>query len=146
MSADFTQEDLAEHSGVSTRLVSDLERGIIVRPRRETVRMLADGLNLSDADRAELAARARGQRAREGAGADAVVPKRRGVLPLPPAALVGRDREIASTISLLMQADVRLLTLIGPGGVGKTRLALDVAFRVADAFPGGVWFVDLSPV
>ncbi|HEY7036174.1 MAG TPA: tetratricopeptide repeat protein, partial [Thermomicrobiales bacterium] len=145
-SADLTQEELAERAGVSARLVSDLERGAIQRPRRDTVRMLADGLHLSDADREAFAARARGYPTAGRPDVAAPPAARRGTLPLPPNALVGRDREVAAVTSLLMQPDVRLVTLVGPGGVGKTRLALDVAFRLAGAFPDGVWFVDLAPV
>ena len=57
--ADSTQEELAARAGVSARLVSDLERGAIQRPRRDTIRMLADGLRLSDADRGRPRTRGR---------------------------------------------------------------------------------------
>jgi predicted ATPase/transcriptional regulator with XRE-family HTH domain len=144
--ADLTQEELAERAGVSARLVSDLERGAISRPRRETVRMLADGLSLTETDREAFALQARGRPAAGEPAMDAVVPPRRGQLPRPPSTLVGRDREVAAVSSFLMQPALRLLTLVGPGGVGKTRLALDVAYRVSAAFPNGVWFVDLAPV
>ncbi len=57
---------------------------------------------------------------------------------------VGRKQELDAVARLLLQEDVRLLTLIGPGGTGKTRLSLQVAAEMADAFPDGVYFVDLS--
>lgn len=67
-------------------------------------------------------------------------------LPVPLTPLVGRDRERATLQALLGQDEVRLVTLTGPGGVGKTRLALQVAFDLRENFPGGVTFVPLAPV
>lgn len=67
-------------------------------------------------------------------------------LPAPTASFVGRDLEIAELARLLSTADGRLLTLTGPGGIGKTRLALEAARRFAPDFPDGVFFVSLGAV
>jgi predicted ATPase/DNA-binding CsgD family transcriptional regulator len=60
--------------------------------------------------------------------------------------LIGREKEVAEVVSLVLDPAVRLLTLTGPGGVGKTRLAVAAASHVGDAFPDGVVFIDLSSV
>ncbi len=67
-------------------------------------------------------------------------------LPIQPTSLVGRDADLASTRSLLSQKDVHLLTLIGPGGTGKTRLGLQLAAELSDEFTDGVFFVPLAPI
>ena len=77
-------------------------------------------------------------------------PRAPGTLPFTllsdPTPLIGRDRELEVLCHYLLGDSVRLLTLMGPGGVGKTRLALAAARSVEGAFPDGVWFIDLVPL
>ncbi|MDF2760135.1 MAG: hypothetical protein K0S99_2769, partial [Thermomicrobiales bacterium] len=145
IAAALSQEALAERAGLSVRAIGDLERGVHQVPRLETVRLLADALALGEARRAELLAAAHPQvrasvdRQRERSQSPAR-------LPVPPTRLIGRETEVAAMGHLLAQDDVRLMTVTGPGGVGRTRLALHAAADLLGTFPDGVWFVDLAPV
>jgi predicted ATPase/DNA-binding CsgD family transcriptional regulator len=65
-------------------------------------------------------------------------------VPSPLTSFVGRERELATLTRLLCQSDLRLLTLTGPGGVGKTRLAIGVATELHECFAGRIWFVPLA--
>ncbi|MDQ3380922.1 MAG: adenylate/guanylate cyclase domain-containing protein [Actinomycetota bacterium] len=67
-------------------------------------------------------------------------------LPVPATTFLGREGELAEVLSLLAREDTRLLTLTGPGGTGKTRLALQAAAEASDAFPDGVFWVPLAPL
>src|SRR5215212_7484625 len=66
-------------------------------------------------------------------------------IPTQPTQLIGRDEQVSLTRRLLLRDDVRLVSLVGPPGVGKTRLAVAVANELIRAFIHGIWFVDLSP-
>ena len=141
VAAGLTQEALAERAGISARGVSDLERGVHGLPRKDTLQLLLDALDLSSTDRARLAGAAR-----RPPRADAR--RKRGEpypeLPVPLTPLIGREQAVAAVAALLDAPTHRLLTLTGPGGIGKTRLALAVAEQVAATFPDGVVFVSLA--
>jgi ATP-dependent Clp protease ATP-binding subunit ClpA len=67
-------------------------------------------------------------------------------LPQPLTSFIGREREVATVVDYLRREHVQLVTLTGPGGVGKTRLAIRIAEIAETDFPDGVWFVSLAPV
>lgn len=139
--ARLTQEELAERAGLSPNAVSALERGERRHPYPATVRALSAALALTPEAAADLAAAVprRGQ-------AMTKPPTALPELPTPVTPLIGREHEIVAMGDLLGQDQVRLLTLTGPGGVGKTRLAIGAAHTVAATFPDGVHFVSLAAV
>ena len=144
--AGLTQEELAEAASLSPRSVSDLERGINLTARKDTARLLADALGLAGPPRALFEAAARG--GAPAAGVLAAVPGSltimAGNLPAQLSTFVGRDRELAAVRALVESS--RLVTITGPGGIGKTRLALQVAAALLDGSGDGVWLVELAPV
>src|SRR3979490_1738771 len=140
LSAGMTQEELAERAGISARTVSDLERGLRDVVHHDTALRLASALGLADEQLRRFDALARGRELRPPPVAQG------GRLPLVPTPLLGRSHELEAVSAVLEGSDVRLLTLTGPGGIGKTRLALEVARRIQPSFPGGVFFVSLGEV
>jgi predicted ATPase/transcriptional regulator with XRE-family HTH domain len=141
LAAGLSQEALAERSGLSLQAISLLERGQRHGPRRQTVLALAAALALSPTHVAALEGSSRRRRRPR----PAPLPRPPG---LPPAdsAIVGRETDLAVLPFLLRQPDVRLMTLVGPAGVGKTRLALEAAVLAAPAFVGGVIWVELAAI
>jgi predicted ATPase/transcriptional regulator with XRE-family HTH domain len=140
--AALSQEELAERAGLSRRGISDLERGVSRGPRLETVRLLATGLALTSEERAALLAAAR-----PAVWQEAPTDSKRSPLvsfPAPLTRLIGREADVMTLQGRLQDDAIRLLTLTGPGGVGKTRLAVEVASGLHETFPDGVVFADLT--
>ena len=142
--AGLTQEQLAERAGVSARAISDLERGVKTTPQAATLRLLADALELSPQDYSALTAAVPRRRHQTRTAPSALV--KGGQIPAEVTPLVGREKDEAAAGHLLGSRGIRLLTLLGPGGVGKTRLAMRVAQNVAANYDGGACFVPLAQV
>jgi predicted ATPase/transcriptional regulator with XRE-family HTH domain len=160
----LTQEELAERAGLSPSAISQLERGLTVAPHKDTVDLLISALALAADDAAILIQAARRPRSTvvdtavptppsssEGAAATPSLPtdersspgmpSYRLSTPLTP--LLGREHAEAGIVHVLAQERVRLLTLTGPAGVGKTRLALQVAATLRDQHSYELTLVDL---
>ena len=143
LAAGLTHETLAERAGLGARTISDLERGVSRAHRFDTLALLVDALGLSPEQRAVLEAAARPVTA---PSTEPTPVAGRGSLPMPLTGVIGRDEEAHAVQGMLHRADVRLVTLTGPGGVGKTRLALSVTQDVAEAFVDGTAFVPLAAI
>jgi predicted ATPase/DNA-binding CsgD family transcriptional regulator/DNA-binding XRE family transcriptional regulator len=158
----LTQRELAERAGVSLRGLNALELGHRKSAHQRTIALLANTLILAPEDRAVFEAAGRLQRRAGGRSlvllpptttpALNVVPQipppyaRPHNLPFQSTPLLGRERELAEVTALLRQRERRLLTLTGPGGIGKTRLAIEAAWTLLDVFTDGVWLVRLAPL
>jgi predicted ATPase/DNA-binding XRE family transcriptional regulator len=139
--AGFTQEELATIAGLSVHAVSALERGERRRPQVETVRALSAALDLTGAARDAFVAIARGP------AQDAAVDELSDVsLPVALTSLVGRDADLRTLRHWLADTGARLVTLTGPGGAGKTRLALEVGQAIAAEGAARVVFVPLAAI
>jgi predicted ATPase/DNA-binding XRE family transcriptional regulator len=141
LAASLTQEGLAERAGVSAKAVGELERDAARLPRLETVALLADALGLGPDDRARLVAAARPDQL----SPDDDQRSAPSGLPSQLTPLFGREADAVAVLGALRDG-ARWVTLTGPGGVGKTRLAIAAAQLAEADFPDGVTFVDLAPV
>ncbi|HKW02631.1 MAG TPA: helix-turn-helix domain-containing protein [Vicinamibacterales bacterium] len=139
--AGFTQEELATIAGLSAKAVSALERGERRRPHVDTVRVLCAALDLTGASRDAFVASARP------AAHNAGIEQPSGIaLPAALTVILGRDTELQTLRGWLADPAIRLITLTGPGGSGKTRLALELAHAVAAGGATRVTFVQLADV
>ena len=137
--ARLTQEELAGAAGVSVRAVSNLERGAVTTPQKDTVRLLADALGLVGPVRAEFEAAARD---RPAAGGVAAATR---TLPRDIASFTGRQQELEQLAKAAARAGgvVSIHAIGGMAGVGKTAFAVHAAHRLAGRFPGGQIFLPL---
>src|SRR5438067_2391514 len=135
--AGLTQEELAERAEVSARTISDAERGLRTSIYKDTTERLADAMGLQGDVRVRFERAARGRRGTP----QPVAPE----LPVPPTTLIGREADVARVVAAL-ESEVRLITLSGPGGIGKTRIALEVAHRLSARFADRVFFVPLGAI
>jgi tetratricopeptide (TPR) repeat protein/transcriptional regulator with XRE-family HTH domain len=144
----LSQDELAAASGVATRTISDIERGVSTRPRPSTVRMLADALGLAGQERADFVAAARAVDPDPDPGGrdDRPVPR---MLPRDLVSFTGREQELRRLVAGASRTYgtagvVGIYLVEGMGGVGKTALVVRAAHLVAAGFPDGQLFLDLQ--
>jgi predicted ATPase/transcriptional regulator with XRE-family HTH domain len=143
LGAGLSQEGLAARARLSARTISDLERGVHDTPHADTLALLTDALSLSaqqhalllDAARPEIAASLETPPASLSPG-----------FPFPPTRLIGRSQEQSYALDMLRRSETHLLTLTGPSGVGKTRLALQLLQDIAPDFTDGIVYVPLAAI
>lgn len=147
---DLTQHALAQQIGYSTWTIVKIEAGAR-RPSKQIMERLAETLRVPSVEREVFYAFARGVALPDAPAPPALtfrapdLPLRTN-LPASPNAFIGREKERAILHALLRRPGMRLLTLTGPAGVGKTRLALEAASDLLPSFPGGVTLVALAPI
>jgi predicted ATPase/DNA-binding XRE family transcriptional regulator len=145
----LSQEELDERAQVAQDTISALERGKRNFPTAETVARLASALKLDEVDLARFEAAAKRpktpRRRSEGSGAVRLPPNKALTnLPIELDSIVGRELLLEQARRALEAH--RCVTFVGPGGVGKTRIARQVGAMVADAYGDGVWFIDLASI
>lgn len=150
----LTREQFAGRVGCSVALLRKIEDGER-RPSAQIAELLANCLNIPPAERSTFVRVARGELNLErlppalGASAGpigfATPPTPRINLPVLPTPLIGRQHEVEELSQLLHDPSCRLLTLVGPGGMGKTRLAIETASHLQPVFADGVYFAALAP-
>ncbi len=145
-SFDWTQADLARRVNCTAAMIRKIEANER-RPSPQLAELLADALRVSAAERGAFLRAARQAGAVEQLlNADLTPRAERALhnLPAPLTSFINRVNDDAAVVGLLTRDEVRLVTLIGPPGIGKTRLCLRSAENVIDRFLGGVWFIDLG--
>jgi predicted ATPase/DNA-binding XRE family transcriptional regulator len=146
VTAGLTQAELAESSGISERTVSDLERGLRTSVYPATARQLAAALQVPTDTLPAFLLAARGREAAPPQNVERPASSIRSRLPTPLTRLIGREPELGFILGLLRNREIRLVTVVGPGGVGKTRLATEAAVITQNEFNGGAFFVNLAAI
>ena len=141
--AGLTQEELATRAGLTAKGIAAIERGRRQRPYPNTIAAIATALGLNDKQRGAMVG-IKSAHALSSAPPPPPPEQARPARPHPTTPLIGRREEREALAAILADTSVRVVTLTGPGGVGKTRLALAVADDAAAFFPGGVVFAALA--
>ena len=146
---DLTQAELGRRAGCSGAAIRKIEAGER-KPSRQLAELLAGVLQISPAERDAFLQLSRGvytdvpiSRADT---VQSLSPAIRDNLSIPLTSLVDRTRDLPAVTALLLDKSVRWVTLIGPPGIGKTRLSIESGRQALPNFPDGVWFVDLAQV
>lgn len=144
---DLTQSALAERVGCSHATIEKIESEER-RPSIQIAELLAEALEIPPAERDNFLRIARRLRPTEGLATVSPIssPLPKTNLPIPRAPLVGRENELSGINHLLANADCRLISLIGPGGIGKTRLGIEFATYNREMFPSGIYYVPLASI
>jgi predicted ATPase/transcriptional regulator with XRE-family HTH domain len=152
---DITQQELAQRVGCSHSLIFKIESDER-RPSRQIAELLAQYLEIPPDERDLFLKVARQEKAVDGLDALNAPPAlhkpvalstpRAGNVPTSPTTLIGREHEIAMIGRQLLDRSCRMLTLTGPGGIGKTRLALEVAREFEPRFADGVFFISMAGI